>query len=498
MMHFVSPTHLYRLQGLPVKNRRPLSSSSARRGSVLILVLWMIIVLGVTGLAYTFSVRNQTAIAESVRNKKEAYWAARAGMEKARAIFSMADLSVVAYNREPFHNEMEENIWNDQWIGHAMYSVGFADESGRVNINTADYDTLMRLPAMTATRAHSLMDWVDKDSRAQAEGAEADYYMELEPPYEPRDGPLTSINELRRVRGWAELFKAAWPDPYVREPEGGETVVSDSGDEEEIDPEQARLLFNAITVWSANPKTESAPDGRDKLDLNSATVDQMKRKVPSMSSSEAQAIVDYRAQKAFSTVFDLFSVPPPTTKTEEDSSSRRRGGQTRGSSRGSSSRGGSTSSRSSDSSRSPTRSSSSSGRMFELDRVGQIIDYFTVGSSSSASSSSGGLTKININTAGGEALMVLPSISWEMVEAIAQRRDQEAFTQPGQITEITGIDQTAFTKIYPLVTTTSSRIHVHSWGRSGSDSPGANAQANVDAIFQVASDGIRVVYWSEN
>lgn len=466
----------------------------SRRASVLILVLWMVIILGVTGLSYTFSVRNQTAIAESVRNKKEAYWAARAGIEKARAVFSTADLTVVAYNREPFQNEMGENIWGDQWIGHAMYSVGFADETGRVNINTADYDTLMRLPAMNDVRAQSLLDWVDKDGRSRAEGAEDEYYLELSPPYEPRNGPLTSINELRRIRGWAELFKAAWPDPYVREVEGEEAAVSDSGDEEELDPEQARLLLNAITVWSANPKTEQAPDGRDKLDLSSATVDQMTRKVPSMSNSEAQAIVDYRATKAFATVFDLFDVPPPTTKTTDDDSSGRPKGQTRGSSRrSSSSDGGGSSSKSS----SRSSSSSSSTRMFELDRVGQIIDYFTVGSSSSGSSS-GTLAKININTAGGEALRVFPQMSDEMVDGIAQRRDQEPFTQPGQIAEIAGVDQSIFKQIYPLITTTSTRFRVHSWGRSGSESPGANAQANIETVFQVASDGIRVVYWREN
>ncbi len=48
----------------------------------------------------------------------------------------------------------------------------------------------------------AIIDWLDPDSVETPDGgAEADYYMRLTPPYEPRNGPMPSIGDLRMVRG---------------------------------------------------------------------------------------------------------------------------------------------------------------------------------------------------------------------------------------------------------------------------------------------------------
>jgi len=44
----------------------------------------------------------------------------------------------------------------------------------------------------------AIIDWLDPDSvESPGGGAEADYYMRLTPPYEPRNGPMPTIGDLR-------------------------------------------------------------------------------------------------------------------------------------------------------------------------------------------------------------------------------------------------------------------------------------------------------------
>src|SRR5262249_42922266 len=46
-----------------------------------------------------------------------------------------------------------------------------------------------------------LIDWLDPDSITSDGGAEADYYLHLIPPYEPRNGPMPTIGDLRLLKG---------------------------------------------------------------------------------------------------------------------------------------------------------------------------------------------------------------------------------------------------------------------------------------------------------
>jgi general secretion pathway protein K len=46
-----------------------------------------------------------------------------------------------------------------------------------------------------------LVDWLDPDSVDSPGGAEADYYLQLKPPYEPRNGPIPTIGDLRALKG---------------------------------------------------------------------------------------------------------------------------------------------------------------------------------------------------------------------------------------------------------------------------------------------------------
>lgn len=50
-------------------------------------------------------------------------------------------------------------------------------------------------------------DWIDNDDLNRLNGAEKDYYLTLEPPYEPRNATPETTEELRLIKGFNELFK---------------------------------------------------------------------------------------------------------------------------------------------------------------------------------------------------------------------------------------------------------------------------------------------------
>jgi len=50
-------------------------------------------------------------------------------------------------------------------------------------------------------------DWKDRDNLKRLNGAEKKYYKSKKLSYEPRNGPLESVNELRLIKGFDEVFK---------------------------------------------------------------------------------------------------------------------------------------------------------------------------------------------------------------------------------------------------------------------------------------------------
>jgi general secretion pathway protein K len=49
-------------------------------------------------------------------------------------------------------------------------------------------------------------DWVDLNSNAGIDGAERDYYENLDAPYLPRDGKIETVEEILHIKGFAEVF----------------------------------------------------------------------------------------------------------------------------------------------------------------------------------------------------------------------------------------------------------------------------------------------------
>ena len=61
-------------------------------------------------------------------------------------------------------------------------------------------------------RLESLMDWLDSDDEPRPSGAETDFYQDLTPPYMPTNGPLSTLLEIRLIKGFDhETFEKLRP-----------------------------------------------------------------------------------------------------------------------------------------------------------------------------------------------------------------------------------------------------------------------------------------------
>jgi hypothetical protein len=83
-----------------------------------------------------------------------------------------------------------------------MYTFGIQDEGGKLNLNTATVDMLARLPNITADLPESIADWCDSSSESpRPGGAKSEYYLTLPDPYECKNGPMETVEELLWVKG---------------------------------------------------------------------------------------------------------------------------------------------------------------------------------------------------------------------------------------------------------------------------------------------------------
>jgi DNA uptake protein ComE-like DNA-binding protein len=133
------------------------------------------------------------------------------------------------------------------------YSFGITDESSKLNLNTATMTMLQQLPGMTDEPAASIIDWRDADSDVTASGAESEYYLRLPDPYECKNGPLETVEELFLIRGTTRdiLFGQDVNRNGVIDP--GESASPFSGTFSSSGSQLNRGIINFVTVYSVQP-----------------------------------------------------------------------------------------------------------------------------------------------------------------------------------------------------------------------------------------------------
>ncbi len=186
---------------------------SRRKGSVLLLILVMIVVVSFALIEFTE--RGLSEIAGEGYYVERSYLRTEAYSALETTLAVLADvISIDGSLQAPLQG------WNDP-LAYAGVSLAegtsatirYTDESAKLPLNSLDEGTLYLLftemefdveDSLKLTNA--LLDWIDEDDETRIDGAELDEYGVAEIPFAASNSPIRRLEELSIVDGFRSLF----------------------------------------------------------------------------------------------------------------------------------------------------------------------------------------------------------------------------------------------------------------------------------------------------
>ncbi|HNZ75717.1 MAG TPA: type II secretion system protein GspK [Verrucomicrobiota bacterium] len=242
------------------------SARRRRAGSVLVIVLW--IAFGLVSLALYFA--NAMSFELRAADNRVSAQAADQAIEGAvrylnyllAAQISNGSNGVLPSLEEPLCQAVpvgEAHYWligrdTNNPIGPGQLCFGLVDEAAKLNLNSAEGDTLIWLPRMTEDLTQAILDWRDTNGN----GPTVIYYAMQQPAYQCKCDLFETVDELRLLYG-ADM------DTLLGEDANRNGVL----DAAETDDNQNNLLDPGVleycTVYSREPNTQR--DGSARINV---------------------------------------------------------------------------------------------------------------------------------------------------------------------------------------------------------------------------------------
>jgi type II secretory pathway component PulK len=243
----------------------------SRRGSVLIIVLWIALGLVTLSLYFAQSTNFELRASDNRVSAQAADQAIEGAVRYINYILTAQQANgsngyvpdVNSYVREAVPVG-EARFWligrdTNTPVGPGKISFGLVDEASKLNVNSTPSNAIIWLPRMTVDLTQAIVDWRDTN----ASGPSVLYYGMQQPSYQCKSDPFESIDELRMVYG-------ANMDILVGEDVNRNGIL----DPNENDENQNNMLDPGIleyfTVYSREPNTNN--DGSAKVLINPANV----------------------------------------------------------------------------------------------------------------------------------------------------------------------------------------------------------------------------------
>ncbi len=250
--------------------KRPLRSG----GTVLIVTIWVVLVLAGLALVFARSMRVAAIVAANHVASLEAECVAIGASEhiKAKLASDTGEETSDLMDSEPYEAMQigESYFWvlRSNLEDDDEFDYGLTDEAGKINLNSASLEMLLRLPGMTSELAASIIDWRDEDSEISAGGAENEYYLLQSEPYNCKNAPLETVDEILLVKGASEEL-------LYGEDTNLNGVLDDhenDGDlSEPSDNRNGRLdtgFYDYVTVYSVESNLDG--QGNERININDA------------------------------------------------------------------------------------------------------------------------------------------------------------------------------------------------------------------------------------
>src|SRR5579883_2002684 len=400
-------------------------------GSVLIAVLWCLALLALVVIGVLHTSRMDLLVIKSYGDRIQAHYLALAGIEKAKALLYQ-DARARSRNSKNHSGELFDSPGQSQDVrlGRGQFRVfrrarpdegggvlfGVCDEESRLNINTASTDELSKLYLMTPDIVAAIVDWRDEDNAISPGGAESEYYLSLQPPYLPRNGPIQTLRELLMVRGITTdllLGQDTHQNGLLESDADSSTSISDT-----------RELGWAGSLTTASSVNNLNAAGVERVNIQSADEASLTG-VKGITADIARAIVSYRGRNRFSSIADLLDVVAAPNRDQPANSSQPGPPPNQNS----------------------PDTNPSGPRVIDENLLMEIADDVT---SDSGSDLTG---VVNINTAAVDVLACLPGLNRDLAQAIVSFRQSNGFLPNiAWLLKVPGLNRDILKQLAPRIT----------------------------------------------
>jgi DNA uptake protein ComE-like DNA-binding protein len=474
---------------------RPVSRHQRHcEGSVLVAVLWCLALLSVVVISVLHTARINLLVVKNYGDRIQAHYLAVAGIEKAKALLfqDARERSRTGLNHSGQLSDSADQF-RDARLGRGQFRVfhrgrpdegggvlfGISDEESRLNVNIASLQELGMLnaqtpAAMTPDVVAGILDWRDEDNTVTQGGAEAEYYLAMQPPRMPRNGPLPTIRELLGVRGVTpELLLGK------DQQQNGLTDLDDQSSQTPVTDVTDLGWAGLLTTDSTTHNVSGA--GIDRVNVQSADQTTLTG-VKGITDDIAKAIVAYRGQNPLKSLADLLDVVAAPNQNQA--------GQPGQPGQAANPRG--------QSGRPPNQNSAGQGpqntnpqgpKVIDENLLMDIADDLTVDSGNDQP----GL--VNLNTASLEVLVCLPGLNRELAQAIISFRQSNGFfPNIAWLLKVPRMNHDIFKQVAPRVTARSETYRILCEGKI----PSSGARQRIQEIVHIGLRSVTTVSYRED
>lgn len=263
------------------------------RGVALLMVLWVITILSVVVLEFCFAMRTEMNLTRNYQEQLQLYAVAQGSVQRTIAELVLKHDPRIQQMRRAAKEE-EIPAESKEWITDGReYLMAFEGaeavvrvmgEAGKVSINRVSDATLRKIMSALGLEGEtrdivvdSILDWRDPDDFIRVNGAENEYYQSLKEPYDSKNGPFDSVEELLLVRGIT-------PELYYGK-------KKKEGDE---DKEERVALKDIFSIYATG----------EQIDINSASLPVL-RVVLGLPAEVCRLLIKARGEKGFENFQDL-------------------------------------------------------------------------------------------------------------------------------------------------------------------------------------------------
>src|SRR4030042_3248441 len=202
---------------MPAAQQKFFSPLLGKKGVALIMVLWVMAILSVVALEFSFAMRTEITITKNHKEDLQRYAMAEGGVQRAITELINKHDARVQQSRKPLSLEEippEQREWVADGRSYTLLfdqgscEIRIMSEAGKININMVSEFLLRKVIGQLGPEGEandvvvdSVLDWRDPNDFYRANGAGNDYYLSLKEPYYCKNGNLDSIEELLLIKG---------------------------------------------------------------------------------------------------------------------------------------------------------------------------------------------------------------------------------------------------------------------------------------------------------